>query len=185
MDIRKIFATRKRLKHALIAAAAAFLAIAVLFLGKNRGGEINIIWVPALIAMVICTAGAVTLELMQREMKKDGSDAQKMRDCIYRRLRKNFESGDAKMNVGLTLTILDYYCTDEAKEKIMELARRATTKEEDVLIACGDRILRIVIEDFENRPGGSGRELLSPAERAMYDKLRRAVTGVVDKHAGF
>ncbi len=185
MDFRKLFAQRKRLKRLFIIFAVIFGLLTMLYLGKNSGGDINIIWVPCLILMIICIAGIITLEMMQQDMKETGRTGQKMRDCLYAALRTHFDTGDAKMNVGLSLTIMDYYLSPETMDEIMGLARRATTKEEDVLAACGDQILKLMIEKFEAGPEGSGRELLSPAERAMYDKLRRAVTGTLHKSAGF
>ena len=184
MDLRKVFAHEKKIKRYLWIFTGVFLLLTFLWLGKNSGGDINIIWVFCLILAIICGACALTLELLLRQMKKEGSSGQKLRDCLYRRLRRSFESGDAKMNVGLTLTIMDYYLDDETKERIMELSGRAKTEDEELLVSCGEQILRLVIESFEGRPDG-GRGQLSAAERAMYDRLRRAITGVVHKSAGF
>lgn len=179
MDNRKIIWQRKKLRNVFILLACLFGFMCVAeYAFKLQGVEVGNQWIICLVGSAVCSAIAGWLNQGIRKIKLLTGAAQKLRDCIYGYLRSIFEIGDAKVNVGLTLTIMDYYLLPNEKAEALEMAGRATTEDSDLIAKCGENIMKYVLTRFEAHSGNTGGpEKLSSAERKLYDVLWNAVMG--------
>ncbi len=137
-------------------------------------------WIISFVLSLLSALVAIYTARNINQLKASGNSAQKLRDCVYSYFREIREIGDSKVSVGLVLTIMDYYLSDEENAYVLKMAEAAKVKEKEELVKTGESIVMYIFDCFEKgEEGQDGRFRLSPAEKKIYDGLRREVFNTV------
>ena len=184
MTVNDLIKRQKKIRTVLIICSIIMLVLAILFLYQGISQDIDAKG-RVIVCMLAAFIGACGCMRVNQDIINEENGivmVQKIIDSSINYLNSITDETDAKLYTGLILTVMDHYLTPESNKELADIVAKydfGEKNESPELVACGEKIVKLTMERFENPPAGGASKYftLSENERELYNQLSRKIMG--------
>ncbi len=184
MTVNDLIKRQKKIRTVLMICSIIMLVLAILFLYQGISQDIDTKG-RVIVCMLAAFIGACGCMRVTQDITNEENGVvlvQKIIDSSISYLNSITDESDAKLYMGLILTVMDHYLTPENNKELAELVAQYDFDEKGEspeIAACGEKIVKLTMERFENPPAGGASKYftLNESERELYNQLSRKIMG--------